>query len=107
MRSVADAISITLVLSGFVVGLVVMYYQARFYDLWRTEMLARTPKASYASLAFAWFYAPFLDNVSAKCNVLRRRANWSVVAFLTAWAVGFVFMYAMHSIGVYPAKPPS
>jgi hypothetical protein len=55
--------SVTLVLSGFVVGLGGMYYQSRFYGLWRVEMVARTPNASYASLAFAWLYAPFLDNL--------------------------------------------
>jgi hypothetical protein len=105
MRSIADPISVTLVLSGFIVGLVGMYNWFRFYDLWRMEMLARAPNASYASLAFAWFFAPFLDSVSAECNALRRRANWSVVVFLALWVVGFIFMYAMHSMGIYPAKP--
>jgi hypothetical protein len=46
-----------------------------------------------------------LDSVSAECNALRRRANWSVVVFLALWVVGFIFMYAMHSMGIYPAKP--
>jgi hypothetical protein len=99
--------SVTLVLFGFVVGLGGMYYQSRFYGLWRAEMLARAPNAGYASLAFAWLYAPFLDNVSAECNALRRRANWLMAAFLAAWAVTLVFMSAMHSMGVYPAKPLS
>jgi hypothetical protein len=105
MRSVADATSVTLALSGFVACAVVMYNCARFYDLWRTEMLARAPNASYASLASAWLYALFLDNVSAECNALRRRVHRAVVVFLAVWAVGLVFMYIMHSIGVYPAKP--
>jgi hypothetical protein len=105
VRSIADATSITIVLCGFAIGLVAMYNWFRFHELWRAEMLARTPQASESSIAFAWLYAPFLDNVSAECNALRRRANRSVAVFLALWALGFIFMYAMHSIGVYPAKP--
>jgi hypothetical protein len=104
VRAVADTIGITLVLCGFAVGLVGMYHQFRFYELWRTEMLATAPNASCADLAFAWFHAPFLDYVSPECNALRRRANWSVVAFLVLWVIVFTFMYAMHSVGVYPAS---
>jgi hypothetical protein len=83
-----------------------MYDQYRFYRLWRKETLAKAPTASDASMAFAWFYAPFLDSLSVECNALRRRANRSKLTFLALCAVGLVFMLWMHRIGVYPAGPP-
>jgi hypothetical protein len=70
-------------------------------------MLVKEPGASEFSLALAWRYAPFLDNVSAECNALRRRANRDIVAFLSLWAILAVFMYAMHVVGIYPVKPSS
>ena len=101
----ANALSLTLVLCGFIAGLVAMYDQFRFHRKWRQETLAKAPDADENSIAFAWFYAPFLDNVSAECNALRRRSNRSLIVFLAMLGVGFIFMSSMHSVGVYPAGP--
>jgi hypothetical protein len=96
LRSVADAFSIALGLLSFAIWLTAVYYEYRFFRLWRQE--------ADASQSFT-VLTPFLYSGSAECNALGRRAN--LMIFVALCAVGIIFMITMHSIGVYPAKLPN
>jgi hypothetical protein len=96
VRSVAEALSIVLVLSAFAVWLAGAYYEYRFFRLWRREV--------DRSQAFT-LLTPFLYRGSAECNALGRRANLSKAIFLALCALGFICMSWLHGIGVYPVKP--